>query len=588
MKQLIYLVSLVLFCACQNTEDLLDNDNGSDGQSAAVTVDFTLPDGLQSRAATRAYGDGLTVERIHWAVYKSSGANNSPGTLVKDSIVALPSGQSALSGKFIIDKLPIGETLDFVFWADNPQSGYIFNETEGIVYMKYSEATCNDEKRDAFFRSVRGVKITKGLDLSVVLRRPFAQLNILTDDLPAGDDNTYSVELGSNTFYDKLDLLTGHAKSSSGAATVAFRAAKASTETMAIGEKTYSVVSMNYLLVDGHQDDPDSDNSELHLVKFLKNGTSLLGVDGDGLTDVPFRRNYRTNIYGSLLTTDGSANYLIVPNFYEPDLGLKTLIANETELKEFLSEDRDVSVETTILLSSNIVLNEPLDIRTAGKIKIDLRGNTLSASVTAVDENKFNNKPVITLNNENAILTITDSSTPADGNYGNIGNGYADYAIGVEQGTLIMDGADCHGKYGCVKWLKKPDKSGNYTISNVSPRVTILKGTFSAVEMIDGIYRLLDFDLQVPGGITGEAWNANNVRNFVVYGGEFKEYDPSNAVVEGYEGWNFLPSKRSGQSVADNKATGNTLKDNDQDESYTSTLDERTGRYKVTKTDAEN
>lgn len=584
MKQLIYLVSLVLFCACQNTEDLLDNDNGSDGQSAAVTVDFTLPDGLQSRAATRAYGDGLTVERIHWAVYKSSGANNSPGALVKDSIVALPSGQSVLSGKFIIDKLPIGETLDFVFWADNSKSRYEFNVSSGTVSMNYESATCNDENRDAFFRSERNVTITKGLDLSVVLRRPFAQLNILTDDLPVGDENKYSVELGSGSFYDKLNLLTGHAESNAGAQTVTFRAAKASTETMVIGEKTYSVVSMNYLLVDGDQDDHANDNSKLHLVKFLKNDISLLGVNGNGLTDVPFRRNYRTNIYGSLLTTDGSANYLIVPNFYEPDLGVETLITNETELKNFLSQARDMSVETTILLSSNIELTEPLDIGISGKIKIDLRGNTLSASIDAVVNGRFNDKPVITLNNKDAILTITDSSTPTDGNYGNIGNGYADYAIGVEQGTLIMDGADCHGKYGCVKWLKKSDDQGTYTETS-SPRVSILKGTFSAAEMKDGVYRLLDFDLQVPSGVKN--WTNNNVRNFIVYGGEFKNYDPSNAVVNGHGSWNFLPSKRSGQSVADNKASGNTIEDNDQAD-YTSTLDESTQRYKVTKTETAN
>ena len=576
MKQLIFIMSLVLFCACQNSEDLLDN--GSDGQSTAVTVDFTLPDGLKSRAATRAYGDGMTVEQIHWAVYKSSDSESSaPGTLVKDSIVALPSGQSVLSGKFIIDKLPIGETLDFVFWAENKNSGYTFNVTEGTVSMNYNNATCNDEKRDAFFRSIRNREITKGLDLSVVLRRPFAQLNILTDDLPANDDNSYSVELGSNTFYDKLNLLTGHAVSNSGASTVTFSAAEASTETMKIGEKTYSVISMNYLLVDGNQDSEGLDQQVLHSVKFLKNGTSLLGVSGGGLTDVPFKRNYRTNIYGSLLTTDGSANYLIVPDFYEPDLGLETLIANESELKAFLSRDREMTVETAILLSSSIELTEPLDISKTGNIKIDLRGHTLSASITAVNENKFTDKPVITLDNKDAKLTITDSSTPTADGYGNIGNGYADYAIGVNQGTLILDGGDYHGKYGCVKWLRKPDAAGSYIPSGTYPRVTIKGGTLSAAEMKDGSYRLLDFS-SMPS--SDEGWIENNIRCFIVYGGEFKQYDPSQAVVNGCGSWNFLPSKTSfPQSVADN---ANATDNNGPDERYASALDEITGRYKVT------
>lgn len=583
MKQLIFLVSLVLFCACQNTEDLIGNDNGSDGQSTAVTVNFTLPDGLQSRAATRAYGDGMTVNHIKWAVYKNS-ENDTPGTFIKDSTVLLPSGQSVLSGKFVIDKLPIGETLDFVFWAENENSGYTFNVETGTVDMNYSIATCNDENRDAFFRSIRGVTISKGQDLSVVLRRPFAQLNILTDDLPAGDDNKYSVVLGSGTFYNQLNLLTGHAVSNAGAKTVTFKAEKASGETMKIGsgsgEKVYTVISMNYLLVDGNQDDKEKDNSELHSVKFLKNEVSLLGIESKGLENVPFKRNYRTNIYGSLLTTDGSANYLIEPSFYETDLRLETLISSEEELRSYLSKKRTEA--TTIILADNIELNEPLDISTANNVTIDLRGRTLSASIAAVDENKFTNKPIITLNNEETVLTITDSSTPGDGNYGNLGNGRADYVIGVKQGTLILAGGDYHGKYGCVKWLKKKGSDSNYEVSDKSPVIHIDNGTFSAAEMTDGSYMLLDFNLNVQTDMSGDAdWKANNIRNFIVYGGEFKNYDPSKAVVNGCNTWNFLPSKRtdSDQSVATN---GSKTDGNEQDDRYQSKFDSGTERYKVT------
>lgn len=583
MKQLIYLVFLVLFCACQNTEDLPFEENGPDRQNTAVNVDFTLPEGLQSRSATRAYGDGLTVNQIRWAVYKSSDAAT-PGELVNEGTVQLPAGQSALSGRFIIEKLPIGETLDFVFWAENSESGYTFNAATGTVEMNYGNAVCNDEKRDAFFRSIRNQKITRGLDLSVVLRRPFAQLNILTDDLPAGDNNLYSVELGSGIFYDQLNLLTGHAVSNSGASTVTFRGAVASTETMTIGKdanaKTYSVVSMNYLLVDGNQDQPELDNSELHFVKFLKNDISLLGVDNNGLDNVPFKRNHRTNIYGSLLTTDGSANYLIEPNFYDPDLEPETVISTEEKLREYLSIARDASTTSTISLGSNIELTQPIDITVAGNVKIDLRGKTISASTTAVAENKFLNKPIITLNHKDATLTITDSSTPADGNYGNLGIGHADYVVGVVQGNLVLDGGDYHGKKGCVIWLKKPNEDGSYTVPEFSPSVHILKGTFSAANMTDGVYKLLDFDLAVPGSVT--SWAANNVRNFIVYGGEFKEYDPSNATVNGYTGWNFLPSKQtsSAQSVADNSKDD---ADNGQDPNYSSIYDEATQRYKVTK-----
>lgn len=50
--------------------------------------------------------------------------------------------------------------------------------------MNYDNAMQNDEKRDAFFNVVHDLKVDVNTsDQTVVLRRPFAQLNIGSRDL---------------------------------------------------------------------------------------------------------------------------------------------------------------------------------------------------------------------------------------------------------------------------------------------------------------------------------------------------------------------------------------------------------------------
>lgn len=576
MKQLIYLVPLVMFCACQNTEDLLDN--GSDGQSTAVTVDLTLPDGLQSRAASRAYGDGMTVDHIKWAVYKSSN-NNTPGTLIKSGTYEMKtSGEGKMDSRFIIEGLTVGVSCDFVFWAQNKESGYSFDEQTATVNMNYAKsdswkgATCNDENRDAFFCSKKNVTIEKGQEVTAVLYRPFAQLNILTDDLPADDQTLYWVQMGSGTFYDKLNLLDGTAVSST--STPTFLAATASGEKRIINNKEYTIISMNYILMPGQLSDDDPsyiDKNDSY--KQLYSVQLFAGNDGDmsrpllrtqksatgdlvGLQSVPFKRNYRTNIYGSLLTSNVSVHYIIQPGFNDDDL-VGTTASTADELKSLVT---NAETKTLITLMSDIKLESQWEISngsaTERDITIDLNGYDIIENGESNETSYWgSNMSLIKLNDSNVTLTITDT----EAGDGNVGSGLAEYAVSVQKGNLIIKGGDFKGYKGCVKWLNEDGRT-------TSPRVSIYNGMFSAVEMVDGKYRLLDIDSR---------WSsANNISNFIVYGGSFNNYDPTKAVVEQYSSWNFLPRK---SNVL--QAVGDLSEDTD----YTATYNSETGIYTVGK-----
>ena len=584
MKQLIFLVSLVLFCACQKTEDLLDN--GSDGQSTAVTVDLTLPDGLQSRAATRAYGDGMTVQHIRWAVYKSSTPEGStPGNLFKSGIYEMKTEDvGKMDSRFIIEGLTTGEIYDFVFWAENKNSGYTFNEQEATVSMNYTSggngwkgATCNDETRDAFFCSKRNVTIAKGQEVTAVLYRPFAQLNILTDDLPENDQSTYWVQMGSGTFYDKLNLLDGTATNSG--LTPTFLAAKASSEKMTINNETYTVISMNYLLMPGKLSDSDpSYKDATDTYKRLYSVELFAGRDGDktrpllgtqtsatddfiGLRNVPFKRNYRTNIYGSLLTSNVSVRYTIQPGFNDDDLTGIT-VTNADELKKIVTDAKN---ETLITLMSNIELNAQWEIKGSTNeknITIDLNGYDIKGVAGSDSEGRWgDNSSLIKLNDSNVTLTIEDSEA---GN-GNVGLGLAEYAVLVQNGNLIINGGDFKGYKGCVKWLNDDQRD-----KDKSPIVYIYGGVFSAVDTENGAYRMLDIDSR---------WGENNhVTNFIVYGGRFGNYNPSKALTSGFSPtvWNFLPRNEDElQAVGDQ---GNTYTTD-----YTITFDAETKCYTVSK-----
>lgn len=299
-------VGAVTLASCSNDEMAgpAINDDGN------VIITAQLPTDLQSRA----YGDGSVAKTLHYAVYEgddvifASGEANSPAVETVDA-------------KNFTLKLNLvkGKTYDILFWADATNgSPYTFTPSTKSVTVTYDN-TGNNENRDAFFQAVKNLTVTGPVQKTVELRRPFAQVNIGTNDFDAAEKA--GVEVATTTMtvsgvYDTLNLFTGVA-SASGDVSITYTAAVPEGEAFPV--KNYEYLAMNYILSGSTvTDDSDVQKADRELIDITYKVVCKDAHEIDySFTNVPVQRNYRTNIYGALLTNPADFNIVVIPGFNE-------------------------------------------------------------------------------------------------------------------------------------------------------------------------------------------------------------------------------------------------------------------------------
>lgn len=283
-------IALTLFAVSCTNEDL---DSVKQGNEVTVGFNAQLPDGLQTK--TRAYGDGTTATRLHYAAYLLDGVN-----WVLTNIQSVTPETINLS-KSVTMSLVNGSTYKIVFWAAADNSIYTFDKANAKVIADYSNVNSNDESLDAFY-AVQEITVSGATSIDVALKRPFAQLNIGTNDLLDAQSAGREVTQAGITVktYNTLNFKTQDVEGPK--VDVVFDLAALPTgETFPVAG--YSYLTMNYLLM------PSDKNSDNNVTISYDNS-----VDRTFL-NIPLQRNYRTNIYGSLLTSDGEFNVEIEPDF---------------------------------------------------------------------------------------------------------------------------------------------------------------------------------------------------------------------------------------------------------------------------------
>lgn len=291
----IFAASLMLFAASCSTEKF-DEPKG-DGN---VTFTVQLPAGLQSRAI----GDGTTATKLYVAAYEAGTTAPLAVANGAQSIADMSSLKATVSLQLVT-----GKTYDLVFWAQADGAPYTFTPDGRTVAMNYGTAPANAENRDAFFHIENGLTVTGPMEKDITLKRPFAQLNFVTADYNAAvasgiEATNTSVKV--KNLKPTLSLVDGTAQGD--AAEVTFTTAARPTETMTIGNGTYDYLAMNYLLVDDTRDVVECEMTAYDADD--ANDTRVLAV-----SSVPVQRNYRTNIYGNLLTSTTTYNVTIAPAF---------------------------------------------------------------------------------------------------------------------------------------------------------------------------------------------------------------------------------------------------------------------------------
>ena len=332
------LMLMATSCADDQTSDL------KAGAESTVTITAQLPGDM----GTRAFADGTKATELHYAVYEKGTTTRLAVCKKADGTKGQLEGTATMTGlqTTISLQLTTGKEYDFVFWADAPGDNvYSFNSENQTVTVNYANAENNTDNLDAFFGQKKALKVSGNMSISQELRRPFAQINIGTDDFDAAAAAGYTVSestIGVAT-YSTLNLLSEEV-SDPVTATFVKKPIPTEDSKFSVNSKDYKYLSMSYVLVP-----KDKETVDIAFDYTLTNRT---------FTNVPVQRNYRTNIFGSLLTNTADFNVVIAPGFNDPDYNHNVITAStQTELATAAQTPNAV-----IKLKENTTYTLPADV----------------------------------------------------------------------------------------------------------------------------------------------------------------------------------------------------------------------------------
>lgn len=306
MKKVLFAIlsAGLAFASCSNETEMQSLPNAGEEVMATIQVDMAP----KTRATIDNDGAAAHVNRCilevrtgdSMKVYRHVEVSVNPATLT--ATFQLP--------------LVISQTYDFLFWADNatldpvgPKFTDKYYNTQDLTAVKImNETTGNLDEKDAFFKAAHGVLFTGNAvsTLTYTLTRPFAQVNIVTNDLKeikaANDQTLASNELWpakisvnyTTAFPTKFNVSTGVASETK----VINR--KAEAVYGCAEAKAYNTLNMDYIFVNEVEGEGTT--------PFTITKAEITSMNGKVITilenaaNIPMKRNYRTNILGSFLT----------------------------------------------------------------------------------------------------------------------------------------------------------------------------------------------------------------------------------------------------------------------------------------------
>ena len=281
---------------------------------ATATLSVKMP----HQVVTKAFGDGkLQDKNLIIGVFNENGEE-----MFRKNYVWTP---EVFEDEIEITFL-VGHKYQLVFWS---QYGNAYGNPETMPLDKISldYKKSNREELDAFYFYVPVFTVNKDFGMTVELTRPFAQLNWATtvgdldEAIKAGLDPkaTVTVKNAANT----LDLFTGKTyflddkgnMLADGAevvipATEFPKDAEGKYYQTKIYDTQYEIISMNYILVADQNAPEGKATADLT----LNVGSVKLDVHSANM-----KRNHKTNIYGELLTAEGSFKVKVNPIFEDEE-----------------------------------------------------------------------------------------------------------------------------------------------------------------------------------------------------------------------------------------------------------------------------
>lgn len=279
--------------------------NAAPEEGVPVSISVQAPE-----IGTKSISDGKSVNQVRCIVFRD-------GKLIQHSdvtkVIPMVGGTATYTTRLIS-----GQTYKIVFWAEVKDNAYYSVDYQNAtVTVTYGAG--NEEKRDAFYNVIEYTVTDGQAAQTVTLKRPFAQLNygLSAADKALADAVSpiakASVKL-DDVVYTKLNLFDGSV--SAPLSSVTFTSAPILTEPLTVKAEgasapvEYTYLSMNYILV--NQDVVPNTTLTLY-------GADDAIVATVPVSQVPLKRNYRTNIVGNLISSPATINIVVDPAYEVPE-----------------------------------------------------------------------------------------------------------------------------------------------------------------------------------------------------------------------------------------------------------------------------
>lgn len=477
MKKLFFYLSVAMLAvaavSCQKEMVVADGENGN------VTLTIQTPE-----VATKAIADGMNVDIVYYEIYKNENGhkNSLSGTrLIKGSV------PMSAKGATLSLNLLQGQEYVGLFWAQvDGQSYYDVTDLRDVKVAYPNEENnltyANDEARAAFCQIKT---FSTGKNVTVVLERPFAQINLGTTTADLKDDYTITLEESSMTVTGVANTFNVAAMTAGTTANnVVFSLATVPyafnpSETLTANNKTWAYAGMNYVLV-------PNDASTVDVTYSIKTD---VGTVSRHVPTVPVQKNHRTNLLGNLLTQETAIEIVVDEKFNTPDLAPAPIYMAAATGGQFT-------------LTEDLTLTEPLVIQSS--LVIDLNGHTLTGGQPYSSEMTGTDISAITVEN-GATLTIKGNGTIQGSEYG----------VYAKNGNVVI-------------------KGGSITAGTTAVQVNvgtadIEGGVFSNTDASDTRYVINCIDAN---------WK-NGTAKVNITGGTFHNFNPADNAAEG-AGTNFV------------------------------------------------
>lgn len=475
-------IGLLLSPSCSDENEAL---SGS-GNEALVSFSVNLADGIQTKAdptTTTTLGNGRKAKNLVVDVFELNTTTSKYERIDGLRQKYDDAFDNSLT-KTVNFNLVKGKTYRLIFWAqaqsvvNPPNSPYKISDLSKIT-VDYSAEITNDEDRDAFLYVTDPITVSGNFTKSVEMTRPFAQLNYLIDKeeydaaVLAGMDikkAKVTVAKVAKTLYPLKNTVADFEENKTFEVTpipTDFDATpltgedhlnlpKAGRSSTSNDMQDYYYLASKYFLVAAGN---EAANSALEQATLATTSFKLVNSSDQEIADyefkvpaVPVRRNYRTNIYGNLITSQGNFTVTIQPGFLEN--------INRPQSSETVDDKSEIAAAiargaTTIVASENFTLST--DNSNPTKITVPqnyteqtkdveltfdfskVAGNTTAIEITYNDEDTGEApKNVNVVATGKVIINLEDSHVTLNGNTVDNTGTYQEVTASTSSTTLVV------------------------------------------------------------------------------------------------------------------------------------------------------